>query len=197
MSVLFLDIDTQIDFIYPEGALYVPGADTLIPVYKKLSALALNKRIPVYASADAHAQDDPEFGQFPAHCLKGQPGQQKISETNPGLFFSEPNDGKAVRREHLVRSHVLFEKQSFDVFSNPKIDIYLKALKPDKVIVYGVATDYCVQAAVQSLLQRDFAVWLVRDAVKAVKPENEQSLLQTMHENGVRLISSKDLTEAL
>lgn len=197
MRALFLDIDTQIDFISPRGALYVPGAEKLTGLYEKLSALAIEKGITVLASADAHRLHDPEFEQFPAHCIKGHKGQEKIPETYPSKFIVEKNDGAEVDPENLRRSHILFEKQTFDVFSNPKIDKYLQVLKPDKIIVYGVATDYCIQAAVRSLLSRRYHVWLVQDAIKAVNPKSEADILRSLQASGLHLISFKDLPAIL
>ncbi len=187
MSVLFLDIDTQIDFMMPQGALYVPQAEQLLPVLKRISDYAIAKHIPVLASADAHAVDDPEFEQFPPHCIKGRPGQQKVAETYPKLFLVEEHDEKAVNPENLNRDHVLFEKRTFDVFSNPKIELYLQHYQPEQVVVYGVATDYCVQAAVLSLLERDYPVVLLTDAIKAVDPSLEAGVLKNLQSKGALL----------
>ena len=81
----FFDIDTQIDFVYPAGALYVPGAEGILPIVREL-----NRRAPVLISTmDAHTEDDPEFKIYPPHCVVGTSGQ---STTNPGrLSFGEPS----------------------------------------------------------------------------------------------------------
>ncbi len=193
MDILFFDIDTQKDFIEPSGALYVPGAETLKPVYHKLSTFAKERGITVLASADAHPKDDPEFAQFPPHCVAGSTGQQKIAETLPELFYIQPNDGKPVREGDFKHRCVQFEKQTFDVFSNPKAEQYLKKLNPQKVVVYGVATDYCVKAAVDGLLERQYRVILLTDAVKAVVPEAEEAILKDLSARGVELKTSEFL----
>ena len=192
MRVVFLDIDTQIDFMLPEGNLYVPGAEELLPLYEQISSFALEKGITVLASADAHHADDPEFSQFPAHCVKGRPGQQKVKETNPTLFFTEENDGMPAAEENFALKHVLFEKQSFDVFSNPKIDEYLESLKPDKIVVYGVATDYCVKAAVESLLERNCGVILLTDGIKAVDPAQHDAIVNDLQQKGAELCTFEE-----
>ena len=197
MNTVFMDIDTQVDFILPDGALYVKDAEKLLPVYREISALARERDIPVLASADAHAADDPEFAQFPPHCVKGQPGQKKVAETLPELFFVQENDGRPVDAEALNHDHVLFEKQTFDVFSNPKIDAYLQHLKPERVVVYGVATDYCVKAAVESLLKRNYRVELLTDAIKAVDPSAEPEILANLQKQGARLTTFAELKSRL
>jgi len=195
MSLVFLDVDTQVDFIMPHGALYVPGAEQLLPLYGQISRFALEQGIPVMASADAHDAADPEFAQFPAHCIKGTAGQLKVPQTLPNLFYVHENDGAAVDEPLFGFNHVVFEKQTFDVFSNPKIEAYLKQWRPQTVVVYGVATEYCVKAAVQSLLQRHYGVWLLTDAIKAVRPENGQAVLKELQTQGARLMTFEQLKQ--
>lgn len=197
MSLVFLDVDTQIDFIMPEGALYVKGAEELLPVYEQISHFAVDHGIPVLASADAHDENDPEFRQFPPHCLKGTKGQLKVPQTLPDLFYVHENDGASVEEDLFKFNHALFEKQTFDVFSNPKIEAYLKRWQAQTVVVYGVATDYCVKAAVESLLERRYRVWLLTDAIKAVQPEKEKAILENLQARAVRLLTFNQLQKEL
>ena len=61
MKRVFFDIDTQIDFMFPAGALYVPGAAQLVPVVSKLNHFAAENGIPLISTMCAHSEDDPEF----------------------------------------------------------------------------------------------------------------------------------------
>ena len=82
-KTIFVDIDTQHDFMDPQGALYVPQADRIVPDLRRLFAAAIESRVPVVSTADYHSQDDPEvttYG-FPAHCVAGTPGQQRLPDT--------------------------------------------------------------------------------------------------------------------
>ena len=73
MKTVFFDIDTQIDFMFPAGALYVPGAERIVPVIA-----ALNQRAGIVVSTMcAHEEDDPEFQEWPPHCIAGTTGQLK------------------------------------------------------------------------------------------------------------------------
>src|SRR6267378_8323038 len=77
MKTVYFDIDTQIDFVYPAGALYAPGAERVVPAIAEL-----NRRAPlVISTMDAHSEDDPEFQIYPHHCVLGTAGQQKPSVT--------------------------------------------------------------------------------------------------------------------
>ncbi len=77
-KTVFVDIDTQFDFMDPRGNLYVPGAENIVDKIKKLFNYAIEHKIKILSSTDAHTVDDPEFKLFPAHCIKGTPGNQKI-----------------------------------------------------------------------------------------------------------------------
>ena len=77
MSALFIDVDTQLDFLYPAGALYVPGAERLIPALGHLTRYAAGHRIPLVSTVDAHTENDPEFQSWPKHCVAGAAGQHK------------------------------------------------------------------------------------------------------------------------
>src|SRR5512137_1459018 len=80
-SLFFMDVDTQRDFMLPDGALYVPGAERIIPRLRRLFDFARKHGITIVSSADAHTPKDPEFEQFPPHCVQGTAGQRKIDET--------------------------------------------------------------------------------------------------------------------
>src|SRR3981081_1310085 len=68
---VFVDVDTQIDFMLPHGNLYVPGAETIIPNLERLMAFAREHDVPVISSVDAHSAHDEEFRDFSPHCVKG------------------------------------------------------------------------------------------------------------------------------
>src|ERR1017187_8037572 len=77
----FLDIDTQLDFMVPAGALYVPGAELILPKVAELNRSAAANGIPVISTTCAHTEDAAEFKQWPPHCVAGTFGQQKPAVT--------------------------------------------------------------------------------------------------------------------
>ncbi len=91
---------------------------------------------------------------------------------------------------------VYFEKQYYDVFTNPNLDELLKRVKVDEAVVYGVATDYCVKAAVLGFQKRGVQCYVVKDAIAGVSPNAVKSALEEMLDAGAKLIKTKDLLEA-
>jgi nicotinamidase/pyrazinamidase len=88
-GVVLWDVDTQVDFMLPEGKLYVPGAEETAPAMARLVAVARAAGIPHVASADDHELTDPEISEtpdfrttYPPHCLRGTHGARKVPETD-------------------------------------------------------------------------------------------------------------------
>ncbi|MBM3785259.1 MAG: cysteine hydrolase [Acidobacteria bacterium] len=159
MSVVFLDVDTQLDFLFPCGALYAPGAEAICGNLSRLTQYAQRNNIPVISTMDAHAERDPEFGIYAHHCIRGTFGQRKLSTT------------LLPRNQHIV------EKQKFDCFSTPQTAELLRGLRPERVVVYGVVTDVCVKFAVDGLLERNYQVSVVSDAIHPFDHDLSESLI--------------------
>ena len=174
--LVFVDIDTQRDFLEESGALYVPGSRSILANLERLSRFAASRGIPVVATACCHSADDPELSQFPPHCMAGTDGQRRVEAT------ARPDSvvlGAGDRLEGPLPGHLTLEKQVFDVFSRPDADGLIARYDEGKptFVVYGVATDYCVRAAVEGLLARRCRVAVVVDAVRAIDPDAEAALL--------------------
>src|SRR5207245_1211815 len=141
--VVFVDVDTQVDFMLPTGRLYVPGAEQIIPNLRKLMACARERGILVLSSADAHPPDDASFAQWPPHCVVGTPGQRRIPETQlasetvisnrPGVFTPPKKwEGQFV---------IEIEKQDYSVAGNPNLDAIIAALGPCHLLLFGCGTE--------------------------------------------------------
>jgi nicotinamidase/pyrazinamidase len=184
--LVFVDVDTQRDFLEPNGALFIAGSEAIRPNLARLTRFALEHGIPILATACAHVEGDPEFAVFPPHCLLGTPGQGRVAETAvlDGLILEE---GKLP--PYPLLPHLTIHKTQYDVFRNPDadrvIDIYSD--EDPTFVVYGVATDYCVKCAVEGLLDRGKKVAVVVDAIRAVDPSSEADLLTKFAQDGALL----------
>jgi nicotinamidase/pyrazinamidase len=197
-NIFFLDVDTQRDFMLPSGTLYVPGAERMISKLRHLFDFARKNEITVLSSVDAHAVDDPEFQQFPPHCIQGTEGQRKLDETlfpRPLILPNKPVDRNLME---AVRKHqqIVVEKQKLDVFSNPVMERLLRALPP-RAIVFGVTTEYCVKDACLGLRRSGVQTAVVSDAVRALTPKTEKEALEQMRKAGVEFITLETLVGAL
>ena len=200
-KLLFFDVDTQHDFIYPDGALYVQDAETLVDNFKVIINFARENNIPIWGSVDAHLPGDAELkgnqGTFPDHCMLGEQGQQKILTTrpvNPLWVENRPHQQDEIEKILQHKGEIYFQKQSFDVFDNPAIKFCIT--KFNRVVVFGVATDYCVLSAVLGFLKNGLEVFLVTDAIKAVNMNKNdgQKALKRMSKAGAKSVSVHGLS---
>ncbi|MGC9968947.1 MAG: isochorismatase family protein [Bryobacteraceae bacterium] len=192
MKTVFFDIDTQIDFLFPAGALYVPGAERLLPALAELNRYAAEHSIPVVSDMDAHAENDPEFKDWPAHCVAGTLGQRKPAELlleRRVVIPSAPGDYPIEGAQQII-----VEKQTLDVFTNPNVAGLLEKLSADRYVVYGVVTEYCVYYAVTGLLKTGKPVELVTDAIQEIDPAAAQRTLSDFVAAGGRLTTVAQIT---
>lgn len=184
MSTIFLDIDSQLDFLYPSGALYVPGAERKVPAIARLNGYAAEHGIPVISTTDAHAEDDIEFRVWPHHCIAGTLGQRKAEETLLPRRVVIPNRQCELPVEGVQQ--IVVEKQTVDVFQAPNLERVVKALGGDRFVVYGVVTEICVLYAVRGLLKLG-GVTVVTDAIETLRAEDSQKALAEMRAAGATL----------
>src|SRR5438105_4952698 len=197
MEFLFWDVDTQIDFLSPQGKLYVPGAEKIIPNLRRLTKYAADHKIPIVSSTDAHVQNDPEFSQYPPHCLVGTEGQEKVEETLVAEHFVVPD--RLIDLPCKIKSYpqIVVEKQAFDVFTNPNIDALLKALGKREIVLYGVVTEICVDRAARGLIQRGYRVNLVQDAIQHLNSELGSATIDYVRQHQGQILSTGDVLEDL
>lgn len=194
-DTIFSDVDTQYDFMHKDGKLYVPNAEKIIPNLKKIMQFAKKKNVSVIASADNHKMTDWEIATktFPPHCMAGTKGQKKIPETRLSNFVVVPNrklNNKKIK-QLKQKNRLLIEKQQYAAFSNPNLKSILKGTK--KAYVYGVATDYCVKAAVLGLRQMDVETYVLNDAIKPVFKKNEKKDLALFRKKGAKFLTTQQL----
>lgn len=206
LKLIFWDVDTQYDFMMELGNLYVPDAESIIPNLEKLTQYARTHSIPILGSVDEHTEEnteisaEPDFQDtFPPHCIKGTLGQEKIDATkprNPLWIESQQYDGTELSR--LVKEHdgeIIFTKQKFDVFSNPNVNAVLDIVKPENIVVYGVALDVCNAYAIEGFLKRGgYKISLVEDATKPINPEKGKELIEKWKSEGVQILTTEEVT---
>jgi len=205
---VFWDVDTQVDFMLAGGALPVPGAEAIRPNLGRLTEGARAAGITIVHTADDHDPGDPELSAepdfvetFPPHCLRGTGGARRMPETAPGPGAADiPPDGAGVDLAALsAAGEVVLRKNRFDAFSNPATAPLLRALAPDRVVVYGVALEVCDRYAVEGLLalEAGIEVVVVEDAVAALDPARGAELLDGWKQRGVRIASTAEVVGEL
>jgi len=205
-EIVFVDVDTQEDFMSKAGALYIPGAEMIKQKLYFLTKCALfNKKQPlsVVAVKDVHLRTDEELKTFQPHCIKGTEGSEKIQETNILKYFINwlDNDFSSmiVSNDEVLDdfdiecikneiNYIEIEKNTYNVFTNINAENILNEIKT--AYVYGVATDYCVKATCIGLRKMKIEVFLVIDAIVSINLATEVETLTYLSNLGVQFIST-------
>lgn len=162
MPQAILVVDMLNDFVRPDGTLFVPGAQEIIPNIQRELQRARQEGQTVIYVCDSHDPDDIEFQRYPAHAVEGDFGAEIISEL-------APQPGEAV-----------LKKKRLSVFFNTELDDVIRRLAPEKVTVVGVVTHICVMEAVAGLCDRDIPARVPRDCVADFDEELEAAAFKRM-----------------
>lgn len=207
MKLIFWNVDTQIDFIEPQGKLYVQGAEEIKPTLRRITQFAREKSLIVVNTADFHHEDSAELSEnpdfintFPMHCMAGTAGAEFIKETVPKKYividWDKDYNLKNVLSEIDYHRNIVIRKDAFDVFKgNRYSEQILNLLSPETVVVYGVATNVCVNDAVIGLAKRGENVIVITDAIKALP--NLPSPFDQWKRMGVELKLWKEMEKKL
>ena len=192
MSSLFIDVDTQLDFLYPAGALYVPGAERLIPTLAHLTRYAAQHGIQVVSTADAHTENDVEFQSWPKHCVAGAVGQHKAEATLLPRRVTVSNRDGDIAIEGAQQ--IVVEKQTVDAFQTRTFARIVRSLNAERIVVYGVVTEICVLHAVRGLLEFGKPLTVVTDAIQPLTAQASLDALDEMRAAGAHLATAAEVT---
>ena len=175
-------VDVQNDFC-PGGALAVTDGDQVIPPINRL----LNHPWMSVATKDWHPSDHssfhPQGGPWPPHCVQGTPG----AELHPDLAASKV---KVVVTKGSHRA-----RDAYSGFDGTRLAQILRERGVRRVIVCGLATDYCVRATAHDALKEGFEVIVLEDAIRGVEvnPGDCQRAIDELKDAGATFVRSSDL----
>ena len=168
-----LVIDMLNDFVKPDGALPVPGAEDIVEnINKLIKDFQGNDDLVVFVN-DAHEVDDPEFMTFPLLCVKGTPGAHIYPK--------------------IIGNRNIIEKTTYSAFAETNLDDYLIENQVECIFLCGVATDICLKAAAEGALVRNYHVTIIEDASRGLTKQAHVSALEDMLRLGVDIKMTRDI----
>jgi nicotinamidase/pyrazinamidase len=175
-------VDVQNDFC-PGGALAVPEGDQVVPVINGLMPLFEH----VLATQDFHPPGHSSFaeqgGPWPVHCVQGTPG----AELHPSLDTGGLDE--------VVQKGIDLQTDGYSGFAGTDLADRLRRMGTNRVIVTGLATDYCVRATVIEAIEHGFEVAVVTDAIRAVdvQPGDGAKAVEEMRKSGATLVTAEQI----
>ena len=162
-----LVVDVQNDFADPRGSLSVRGGLDVVPVANAEVAAARRAGALCVYTQDWHPATTPHFakdgGIWPVHCVADTWGAELV----PDLLVDGPVVRKGTGGEDGYSGFSVRDPESGES-SATELEPLLRDAHIQRVVVAGLATDYCVKATALDAVRLGFAVAVIRDAVRAV-----------------------------
>jgi len=179
-----LVVDIQYDFL-PNGALHVPAGDQVIPVTNRLIEAANQAKALIIASRDWHPTNHSSFqafgGPWPPHCVQESPGAKFHADVRfppHTLIISKAT-------EPDQEAYSAFAGQTAD--GQALVDI-LQQHHIKRVIICGLALDYCVKASSLDAIKQGFETVIIESATRAINQEDGQEAIRVLKSFGAQII---------
>jgi len=186
-------VDCQVDFASADGAMAKDGADVTMALaaVKKAAFLADAARaagVPcLFARLITRPSDETAMlrewlerrgrGADAPLCREGSRGAEFVGAL--------PLDGEAV-----------FSKSRYDAFSGTGLDAHLRGLKRDTLVIAGLTSECCVDSTARHAFERDYHVFIARDAVAAYELDLHEAALKALELNCAMLTDSVEIAAA-
>lgn len=199
-------VDVQGDFTtWKNGSLAVPGTDQVfITKIKKTTKNLKNHGLVIFGTQDWHPADHISFytnhigkkafeiikinGKnqvlWPPHCVQGTENAKVLVDNN--LFMAIVKKGTDVKCD----SYSGFQD---DCGQKTELEQILKRNGIKKIVVYGIATDYCVKATALDAVNAGFKVVVIANLCKGVAPDTTSRALQEMKKRGVKILQKLNM----
>ena len=197
---VFIDVDTQRDFMYPHGAAYFREAARIAPRLAKLYNCARHRGYPVISTTMCLRNNG--NGRIPHQdngCVEGTNGQKKPAFALLGRRICFATNGNTDLPPGLLRRYqqVIFERRSPNPFEHAKFDRLLAGMMVSEYVVFGLATEEAVKDVVLGLLARGKPVKLVIDATAGRDSHQAEMALRLMLAKGARVITARELAPSM
>ena len=181
-------VDVRNDFAYPEGGLYVPGGEEVVPVINEEVDRATNSGSVVVYTQDWHPPATPHFrthgGVWPVHCVQDTWG----AELHPrlrveGSVIRKGTGGEDGYSGFSVRDVGSGEEQ------DTALERLLRQAAVEHVVVVGLAADVCVKDTALDAARRGFRTTVLSQATRAVElePGDAERATQELQAAGVEV----------
>lgn len=175
-------VDMLNEFCKPGGAMVLPGYEALIAPQKKVIEAGRQAGCPILFVVDTHRanmRQDREFLKRTPHCLEGTWGAQVIEDLDPRA------------------DDIYIVKRRYSAFFNTDLDLTLRDLQLNALVVFGVVTNICVRSTVHDAFFLGYQAIVPEDCVAATGPREQASSLYDIATHFGIVTASDELTAAL
>lgn len=184
-------VDVQNDFC-PGGALAVPEGDEVVPVLNGYIEKFARAGAPIIFTRDWHPPDHVSFkaqgGPWPSHCVQNSEGAKFHAQ----LLVPKQAEIVSKADNPKVEAYSFFQQTDVDLAKK------LRERGISRLLVGGLATDYCVKATVLDALERGFETYFLEDASRGVNvnPNDSENAIKEMLSRGAKKLSETEVLVA-
>ena len=187
MNIALVIIDMQNDFVLPEAPLCVKGAQATVPTIQKLLDRARAEGWRVIHVIRQHRRDgsDVEIGRAPLFtqgagiCVPGTKGAEIVDELAP------------------LPDETILRKLRFSAFFQTELDMILRRLKIDTLLIAGTQYPNCVRGTATDAMSHDYNTIVVTDACSAQTDEIAATNIRDMKNMGITCVTLAELPSLL
>ncbi|HEY8846467.1 MAG TPA: isochorismatase family protein, partial [Candidatus Limnocylindrales bacterium] len=165
-------VDLQNDFADPAGSLAVHGAANLIPIINAEIVMAQAEQATVVFTQDWHPETTPHFakdgGIWPVHCVGGTWGAELHPDVEPEAASHAPRVRKGANGEDGYSGFTMRDPKTGETTST-ELEALIREHGIERVVVCGLATDYCVKATALDATRLGFETAVLLDAIRPVE----------------------------
>ena len=188
-TTVLIVVDVQNDFADAAGGLRVAGGEEVVPVLNREIAMARAAGALVVYTQDWHPLSTPHFakdgGIWPVHCIAGSWG----AALHPGLVVDGPSFARAPTARMAIPASRCATRARATVPT--ELATLLAAIRTDRVLVGGLATDYCVKATALDATRLGHPTAVLGAAIRAVDlaPGDGERALAELAAAGVAILA--------
>ncbi len=190
-TTALLVVDVQNDFAHPKGSLHVGGGEDVPAVVNAEIVSARDAGAFVVYSQDWHPESTPHFqkdgGVWPVHCVGGTWGaafHTDLDVAEDAVVLRKGTGGEDGYSVFTVRDPETGER------APTALERILREHGVERVVIAGLATDYCVKDTALDARRLQFPVQVVTDAIRAVnlKEGDGERAVAEMRDAGAELV---------
>ena len=164
-------VDLQNDFADPAGGLAVHGGANLVPIINSEIAMARSAGASVVFTQDWHPETTPHFakdgGTWPVHCVADTWGAELHPDVDSEAARDAPRVRKGANGEDGYSGFTMRDPQTGET-TPTELETLIRAAGASRVVVCGLATDYCVKETALDAARLGFETAVLLDAIRPV-----------------------------
>ncbi|MBA2380811.1 MAG: isochorismatase family protein [Chloroflexi bacterium] len=189
-------VDLQNDFADPAGSLAVHGGGNLVPIINAEIAMARANEATIVFTQDWHPESTPHFandgGPWPVHCVAGTWGAELHPDVDAEAATTAHRVHKGASGEDGYSGFTMRDPTTGQTTPTELAGV-LRDAAIERLVICGLATDYCVKATALDAARLGFETAILLDAMRPVELNrgDEQRALEEMTAAGIHSWSTR------